>query len=143
MAKAAAKLPDGILDGEVCALDHNGAPDFAALQATLSDGKSESLIFFAFDLLFAEKEDLRTLPLTTRKARLAALLKKAPANLRYVEHFTSGGSAVLQSACRMNLEGIVSKQADAPYRSGPSRTWVKSKNPASEAARRESEEEWR
>src|SRR6201986_4307473 len=84
IAKAAAKLPDCILDGEVCALDHNGAPDFAALQAALSDGKSENLIFFAFDLLFADKEDLRPLPLTTRKARLQALLKKAPANLRYV-----------------------------------------------------------
>ncbi len=127
IAKAAASLPDAIIDGEVCALDHNGAPDFAALQAALSDGKSESLIFFAFDLLFAGKEDLRPLPLTTRKARLAALLKKAPVNLRYVEHFTSGGDAVLQSACRMNLEGIVSKQADAPYRSGRGDSWTKSK----------------
>ena len=127
IAKAAARLPDGIIDGEVCALDHNGAPDFAALQAALSDGKSESLIFFAFDLLFAEKEDLRPLPLTTRKARLATLLKEAPAGLRYVEHFTSGGDAVLQSACRMNLEGIVSKQAKAPYRSGRGDSWTKSK----------------
>ena len=75
IAKAAAKLPDCIMDGEVCALDHNGAPDFAALQAALSDGKSDALIYFVFDLLFAEGEDLRPLPLTTRKARLAALLK--------------------------------------------------------------------
>ena len=127
IAKAATKLPDAIIDGEVCALDHNGAPDFAALQAALSDGKSQSLIFFAFDLLFTEKEDLRTLPLITRKARLAALLKKAPVNLRYVEHFTNGGEAVLQSACRMNLEGIVSKRGNAPYRSGRGDDWTKSK----------------
>ena len=75
IAKAAAKLPDCIIDGEICALDHNGAPDFAALQAALSDGKTEPLIFFAFDLLFADGEDLRPLPLSTRKARLAKLLK--------------------------------------------------------------------
>ena len=57
------------------ALDHNGAPDFAALQAALSDGKTDELIFFAFDLLFADGEDLRALPLTDRKAQLETLLK--------------------------------------------------------------------
>ncbi len=128
IAKAAKALPDGIIDGEICALDHNGAPDFAGLQAALSDGKTDGLIFFAFDLLFAGDEDLRALPLTDRKARLAALLKKTRSNImRYVEHFTSGGDAVLQSACRMNLEGIVSKRADAPYRSGRGDDWAKSK----------------
>jgi bifunctional non-homologous end joining protein LigD len=127
IAKAAEKLPDCIMDGEVCALDHNGAPDFAALQAALSDGKSEPLIFFAFDLLFAESEDLRALPLLQRKERLEAVLKQRPANLRYVEHFTSGGDAVLLSACRMHLEGIVSKRTDAPYRSGRGDDWTKAK----------------
>jgi bifunctional non-homologous end joining protein LigD len=129
IAKAAAKLPDSIIDGEICALDHNGAPDFAALQAALSDGNSEPLIFFAFDLLFAEGEDLRPLPLTARKTRLEALLKaaKTDTHLRFVEHFTSGGDAVLQSACRMNLEGIVSKKSDAPYVSGRGDNWTKSK----------------
>jgi bifunctional non-homologous end joining protein LigD len=127
IAKVAAKLPDCIIDGEICALDHNGAPDFAALQAALSDGKSDALIFFAFDLLFAEGEDLRKLPLTARKERLEALLRKHNASLRFVEHFSSGGDAVLQSACRMNLEGIVSKRADAPYRSGRGDDWTKAK----------------
>jgi bifunctional non-homologous end joining protein LigD len=129
IAKTAAKLPDGILDGEVCALDHNGAPDFAALQAALSDGKSESLIYFAFDLLFADGEDLRPLPLSTRKARLEALFKsvRADSHLRFVEHFASGGETVLQSACRMNLEGIVSKRLDAPYSAGRGDSWTKSK----------------
>ncbi len=126
----AAGLPDGIIDGEVVALDHDGAPDFAALQAALSEGETESLVFFAFDLLFAEGEDLRALPLRERKARLEALLDglkgKHPA-LRYVEHFETAGDAVLQSACRMSLEGIVSKQLDAPYRSGRGGTWLKSK----------------
>ncbi|HEU0163235.1 MAG TPA: DNA ligase D [Rhizomicrobium sp.] len=127
IAKVASKLPDAIMDGEVCALDHNGAPDFAALQAALSDGKSQALIFFAFDLLFAGGEDLRALPLSQRKARLEKLLKGKGDTLRYVEHFASGGDAVLQSACRMNLEGIVSKRADAPYRSGRGDNWTKSK----------------
>jgi bifunctional non-homologous end joining protein LigD len=127
IAKAAAKLPDCIIDGEVCALDPDGAPDFAALQAALSDGKSDPLIFFAFDLLFAGGEDLRPLPLSTRKAGLDALLKRAGTHLRFVEHFTSGGEAVLQSACRMNLEGIVSKRADAPYTAGRGDNWTKAK----------------
>jgi bifunctional non-homologous end joining protein LigD len=129
IAKAAAKLPDCILDGEVCALDHNGAPDFAALQAALSDGKSDALIYFVFDLLFVEGEDLRPLPLSTRKARLAELLKdnRTGNQIRFVEHFTSGGDAVLQSACRMNLEGIISKRASDPYSGGRGDSWVKSK----------------
>ena len=76
IARAAEDLPDAILDGEVVALDHNGAPDFAALQAALSDGKSEALVYFAFDLLFEGKEDLRKLPLDARKERLEALLGK-------------------------------------------------------------------
>jgi bifunctional non-homologous end joining protein LigD len=112
------------------ALDRHGAPDFAALQAALSEGKSETLIFFAFDLLFAEGEDLRPLPLAGRKARLKELLDglrgKHPL-LRYVEHFETAGDAVLESACRMHLEGIVSKELDAPYRSGRVGSWVKAK----------------
>ena len=127
IAKAATKLLDCIIDGEVCALDHNGAPDFAALQAALSDGKSRDLIFFAFDLLFAEDEDLRPLPLSERKARLQAMLKNTRTGLRFVEHLTGGGNAVLQSACRMNLEGIVSKRLDAPYSSGRGDSWTKAK----------------
>jgi bifunctional non-homologous end joining protein LigD len=127
IAKVAAKLPDCIMDGEICALDDHGAPDFAGLQAALSDGKTEPLIFFAFDLLFADGEDLRPLPLTDRKARLQPLLKKHDTHLRFVEHFTTGGDAILLSACRMHLEGIVSKRADAAYRSGRGDTWTKAK----------------
>ena len=127
IAKAGAKLDDCIVDGEIVALDHNGAPDFAELQAALSEGKTDGLVFFAFDLLFVGREDLRPLPLTARKARLEKLLKGAGDSLRYVEHFASGGEAVLKSACRMSLEGIVSKRGDAPYRSGRGDDWTKSK----------------
>jgi bifunctional non-homologous end joining protein LigD len=131
IAAAAKHLPDCILDGECCALDAGGSPDFPALQAALSDGKSENLILFLFDGLFDGGLDLRNLPLTERKARLKALMddlpKTAATRLRYVDHFETGGDAVLQSACRMHLEGIVSKRLDAPYRSDRSESWVKSK----------------
>ena len=124
---AGATLKDGIYDGEVVALDQTGAPDFAALQAAISDGKTKNLVFFVFDLLFEGLEDLRPLPLSERKARLETTVARAPANLRYVDHFVTAGDAVLLSACRMDLEGIVSKRLDAPYQSGRSDTWTKSK----------------
>lgn len=124
---AGATLRDGIYDGEVVALDATGAPDFAALQAAISEGRTKNLVFYIFDLLFEGGEDLRPLPLSARKARLEVAVDKAPANLRYVDHFVTAGDAVLLSACRMDLEGIVSKRLDAPYRSGRSDTWTKSK----------------
>lgn len=129
IAKEAASLPDAVIDGEIVALDHNGAPNFSSLQAALSDGKTEDLIFFAFDLLFAEGLDYRRLPLGERKARLKALLeaRKKASQIRYVEHFVSGGDAVLQSACKLELEGVVSKKIDAPYRSGRTESWTKAK----------------
>jgi bifunctional non-homologous end joining protein LigD len=124
-------LPDMLIDGEIVALDHDGVPDFSTLQAAISDGKTDSLIFFAFDLLFAAEEDLRPLPLAERKQRLKKVLEarpKARAKLiRYVEHFESGGDAVLQSACKLSLEGIVSKKLNAPYRSGRADDWTKTK----------------
>ena len=64
-------------------------------------------------------------------------------SIRFTEHLTGDGPTVFAHVCRMGLEGIVSKRTDAPYRSGPSMVWLKSKNPASEAVRREREEEWR
>jgi ATP-dependent DNA ligase len=63
-------------------------------------------------------------------------------SIRFNEHLIGDGPTVFEHVCRMGLEGIVSKRIDAPYRSGPSRTWLKSKNPASAAVRREREEEW-
>ncbi len=104
-----------MIDGEIVALDHHGAPEFSALQAAISDGKTDKLIFFAFDLLFADGEDIRRVPLGERKARLKKLLeartKGKSRSIRYVEHFETGGDAILQSACKLSLEGIVSKKA--------------------------------
>jgi bifunctional non-homologous end joining protein LigD len=131
IAGAAKRLSDCIIDGEIVALDGDGSPDFAGLQAALSEERTDDLIFFAFDLLFEKTRDLRGQPLLKRKDALEAVLKKTfgkkQIEIRYVEHFASGGDAVLKSACRMALEGIVSKQADAPYVSGRTASWTKSK----------------
>ncbi len=129
LAKVAAALPDCIIDGEVCALDPHQVPSFAALQAALSDNRSEHLVFFAFDLLFDRARDLRSRPLTGRKQRLESLLDAADLGtaIRYVSHFESTADTVLESACKMHLEGIVSKPLDAPYRSGRSGGWTKAK----------------
>lgn len=129
IADAASELPDCIIDGEICALDNNGAPDFAALQAALSEGKTGNLVYFAFDLLFDGGEDLRSMRLVERKKRLEDFLAAGSDDprIRYVDHFESGGDAVLRSACKLSLEGIVSKQMDALYRSGRTDTWAKSK----------------
>lgn len=122
-----ADLPDAIIDGEVVALDHDGMPSFASLQAAFADEATEDLVFFAFDLLHADGRDLTGLPLSERKAALAKLLPPGGDRIRYVEHFTSGGAAVLQSACKMSLEGVISKRLDAPYRSGKTEAWTKAK----------------
>ena len=130
IAKEGRGLPDALIDGEIVAIDHNGLPDFSALQAAIADDKTDRLTFFAFDLLFAGDEDIRALPLHERKERLKQLLaaRKGKAKLiRYVEHFEEDGNAVLESAQKLSLEGIVSKKLNAPYRSGRSENWTKAK----------------
>ena len=132
IAQNATQLPDSLVDGEVVVLDEHGASSFSALQAALSAGAQDRLLFYAFDLLFAGGEDLRKLPVSERKARLRKLLdplqRKTPgAQIRYVEHFESAGDTVLKSACRMSLEGIVSKRLDSPYTSGRTDQWTKAK----------------
>lgn len=131
LAAAAGDLPDAVIDGEVVALTANNTPDFPALQAALEKGDTTSVVFFAFDLLFLSGSDLRPKPLLDRKEKLSAILghlpPKARTRLRAVAHFDTPGDAVLRSACRLELEGIVSKRAQAPYRSGRGPDWVKAK----------------
>jgi bifunctional non-homologous end joining protein LigD len=128
IAAAAASLPDCIIDGEVVALDARRVPSFADLQGALAEHQTAQLVLFAFDLLYLRDADLRPLPLLKRKQRLAALLGKLDSSrIRYLEHFEARADAVLHSACRMSLEGIVSKRAVAPYRSGRVGLWTKAK----------------
>ena len=113
IADNAAALPDCIIDGEVVALDENGASDFASLQAAISEGRSQDLIYFAFDLLNEGGKDLTQLSLVDRKDRLKALLdrRRGKSLLRFVDHLAEPGDAVLKSACRLHLEGIISKRS--------------------------------
>jgi bifunctional non-homologous end joining protein LigD len=129
IAKDAAELPDCVIDSEIVALDEHRLPSFGALQAALSAEKTDELVCYAFDLLFHAKEDLRTLPLSDRKARLENLLTKqaAATHIHYVSHLQSNAEAVLASACKLGLEGIVSKRLSAGYCSGRGETWVKAK----------------
>jgi bifunctional non-homologous end joining protein LigD len=131
IAKEGSALPDVMIDGEIVALDSKGVPDFSALQAAIADGKTDNLIFFAFDLLFADGLDLRRLPLSDRKAKLRQLLEARPRGkqkcIRYVEHFEADGEAVMDSARQLSMEGVVSKKLRAPYHSGRSDSWTKAK----------------
>jgi bifunctional non-homologous end joining protein LigD len=127
-ASALGGLPDCTLDGELVALDDQGNPDFAALQSALERGATAGLVYWVFDLLALRGDDLRPLPLTDRKAALATLLARPPKETRLVESFAEPGEAVLRSACRLGLEGVVSKRADSPYRPGDrGGDWVKAK----------------
>ncbi len=129
IANEAGAFPDCIIDGEIVALDEHQLPNFGALQAALSAEKSDDLVFYAFDLLFEGREDLRALALRERKSRLEKLLgaQRSGGQIRYVAHLHSNAEAVLASACKIGLEGIVSKKLDAPYTSGRSDRWLKAK----------------
>ncbi|MCJ8507305.1 DNA ligase D [Rhizobium lemnae] len=127
--KALQGLParQAIIDGEVAVESGSGATDFSLLQQDLSEGRSERFVFHLFDLLYLDGQDLTKTRLVDRKAALERLLNECPPNLRYSEHFRDEGGLVLKHACRLSLEGIISKLANAPYKSGRGRDWVKSK----------------
>jgi bifunctional non-homologous end joining protein LigD len=128
IAADAAVLTDCTLDGEVVALDAQQLPNFASLQNALQERKTSQLVLFAFDLLTEAKQDLRPLPLSTRKVRLHEILSQVTSDrIRYVEHFESDPHTLLASARKMGLEGIVSKRLDARYRSGRTGDWTKAK----------------
>jgi bifunctional non-homologous end joining protein LigD len=125
---AAKELPvkSAMLDGETVIMDKDGVSDFSALIKAVHK-KSDAISFVAFDLLHLEGEDLRKLPLIERRERLRDLLPD-DYGIQYSDHFVASGAEVLAAARLMGLEGIVSKRAKAPYRSGPSRNWLKTKN---------------
>ncbi len=130
LADACAGLPceSAVIDGEVVVLNDAGVSSFAELQAALSEGRRQTMVYYAFDLLHLDGEDLTGEPLVARKERLAALLEGAdPARLRYSEHFAEPGEIMLAHACRMGLEGVISKRLDVPYHSGRRGDWIKAK----------------
>ncbi len=123
------KCDNAILDGEMVVLGDNGISSFSALQNALSEGDTEKLIYYVFDILFLDGEDLSGEPLADRKEHLAQLVKPLGDTglVRYSEHFSEPGKTMLAHACRMGLEGVVSKRANAPYHSGRGHDWIKSK----------------
>jgi bifunctional non-homologous end joining protein LigD len=127
-----------IIDGEAVACGDDGVPSFDRIRY-----RRASVFLYAFDLIELNGDDLRRDPLEVRKATLASVLAKAGPGLRFNEHIEhEDGAMVFRHACRMELEGIVSKRRDSPYRSGRSPDWLKSKNPACAAVKREAEEDW-
>jgi bifunctional non-homologous end joining protein LigD len=128
-----------ILDGEAVACGDDGVPSFDRLRQRQHD---EAVFLYAFDLIELTGDDLRREPLEVRKATLASVLAKAAPGLRFNEHIEADGPVVFAHACKMGLEGIVSKRKASRYRSGRSPDWLKSKDPTCEAVKREAEEDW-
>jgi bifunctional non-homologous end joining protein LigD len=133
MSVFAGELPDCILDGEMCALDADGNPSFSALQSAMRSGRTDELVFFAFDILFRGETDLRPYALTTRKDALASVLEAGGEAIedafRFVEPLpaTATAAQLKRAACAMRWEGIVSKKAGENYRPGRTEVWLKSK----------------
>jgi bifunctional non-homologous end joining protein LigD len=128
-----------MIDGEAVACDENGMPNFDRIRYRRHDA---TVFLYAFDLIELNGADLRREPHEVRKATLASVLAKAALGLRLNEHIEADGPTVFAHACKMGLEGIVSKRKGSPYRGGRSPDWLKSKNPAAPAVKREAEEDW-
>jgi bifunctional non-homologous end joining protein LigD len=116
-----------LLDGEIVVESGNGSSDFSLLQQDLSEGRDDRFTYYVFDLMHLDGQDLTGASLLDRKGLLEPLIANAEVPLKYSSHFDESGELVLKHACRLSLEGVISKVADAPYRSGRGRDWVKSK----------------
>lgn len=116
-----------LLDGEIVVEGGNGSSDFSLLQQDLSEGRSDRFTYYVFDLMHLDGQDMTGASLIDRKRLLEDLIGGADPALKYSAHFDESGDLVLKHACRLSLEGIISKVADAPYRPGRGRDWVKSK----------------
>ena len=127
-----------IIDGEAVACDDNGIASFDLIRHHRAN---ESIFLYAFDLIELNGDDLRRDPLEVRKATLRSMQAKAGLGLRLNEHMEGDGPTVFAHACKLGLEGIVSKRKDSAYRSGRSPDWLKMKNSDAPAVKREAEED--
>jgi bifunctional non-homologous end joining protein LigD len=131
IVEAVAALPatTALLDGELVVENEKGISSFSMLQTDLKDDRTDRFVYWVFDLLHLDGRDLTGEPLVERKAALERLLKKKSrtGNIRYTGHFEEDGDVILTNACKLGLEGVVSKRSDAPYRSGRSENFIKSK----------------
>jgi ATP-dependent DNA ligase len=139
-AVEALRVRSCLIDGEAVACGEDGLPAFDRLRYRRQDG---AVFLFAFDLLELDGVDLRREPLEVRKATLASMLRKAGPGMQLNEHLEhEDGEVIFRHACKMGLEGIVSKRLGSRYRSGRTTDWLKMKNPAAPAMKREAEEDW-
>jgi bifunctional non-homologous end joining protein LigD len=131
LARELALLPVGsaLIDGEVIVQDERGLASFSALQGDLKSGRRDRMAFFAFDILYCEGRDLRAVRLDRRREVLHEILQALPETsiVRFSDHVEGDGGKVLTHACRLGLEGIVSKRTDLPYVSGRGEHWIKTK----------------
>jgi bifunctional non-homologous end joining protein LigD len=131
VAEAVATLPAeaALIDGELVVNDEHGVSSFSALQQALKSGDNGAMTYYVFDLMHLNGDDLRPLPLTHRKAALAQLLKKASdaGPIHLSESIDEPGPVLVKHACKLGLEGIISKRADAGYHSGRGYDWLKTK----------------
>jgi bifunctional non-homologous end joining protein LigD len=131
IAVAVGSIPatDLVLDGEVISADERGAANFSALQDDLSKSRYDRMAYYAFDLLYLDGFDLRAAPLVERKRVLDGLLKEAGdiGPLFLSSHFEDDAAMIFDKSCEMGLEGIVSKLRSAPYKSGRTENWIKTK----------------
>ena len=128
-----------LIDGEAVCCDENGLAVFERMRRKQ---EGEHVFLYAFDLLELNGTDLRQEPFEVRKSTLSSLLRQSGPGLRFNEHLPYAGDIVFRHACKMGLEGIVSKRLGSRYRSGRSPDWLKFKNPEAPAVRREAEEDW-
>jgi bifunctional non-homologous end joining protein LigD len=119
-----------VIDAELVCADGDGRADFDRLHSRCYDEEAAAC---AFDLLRLDGDDLRRLPLSERKAKLRKVLRRAAEGIQYVEHAEGDGDAMYEAACKLELEGIVSKRLTAPYKSGTCKSWIKVRNPTSPA----------
>ncbi len=133
----ALRLRSCLIDGEAVCCDDDGLPVFQKLRQRRDD---QYVFLYAFDLIELDGKDLRREPIEQRKAALAKLLRGAKLGLQLSEHIAEPGDVVFRHACRLGLEGIVSKRLGSHYVSGRSRDWLKFKNPNAPAVKREADE---
>jgi bifunctional non-homologous end joining protein LigD len=128
-----------LIDGEAIVCDGKG---LAVFQFIRSYRRGNIATLCAFDLIEIDGEDLRWRPIEDRKAALKKLLSRSPPGIEFNKHFDVDGTVVFHHACKLGREGIVSKRLGSPYRFGRSTDWLKVKNPAAPAVKREAEEDW-
>jgi bifunctional non-homologous end joining protein LigD len=140
-ASAIAALPvrSCLIDGEAIACNDDGLAVFKLIRKYRH---GDAVTLCAFDLIEVDGEDLRRRPIEDRKQALKKLLSDPHPGIAFNRHFDVEGAIVFHHACKLGCEGIVSKRLGSPYRSGRSNDWIKVKNPAAPAVKREAEEDW-